>query len=231
MSVKNSVYANFPLSLLAENDIKKVVKNALDYACYSHSKKLNLGNDKYIDAMNYFMFSETSNELVSAFQTNGQKIYELYNHSVHVGVKVTILWQYLLEKKNVTDIITLRAYCASKAIIGDKKFAKTNKEQFVSKMFGVEKTSQIVDSANLKYLERYQFVKLISELEKHWYLKYVSNHSRGCFISYKISLVDLMFEVEKIKLNNKIGFEITEKQVAKMEARKMLSDYLNNADF
>jgi|ERR1035437_2726671 hypothetical protein len=230
MNNKNTVYANFPICLLAEKDIKIVVKNALDYACYSQSKRLNLGTDKYRDSMKYYLFSEISPEMAFDSQTNGQRIYELYNHSTHAGIKVDTLWNYYFEEKSSEDIIAFRAQCATKAVVGTKRFAKTNKEQIVSKMFGVEKTSQIVEGENLKYLERYQFVKLISELEKHWYLKYVSNHSRGCFISYKISLADLMFEVERLKLNSKIGTVNPVKQTARMQAKKKLSDYLNNAE-
>jgi len=230
MKEKKSDYANFPICLLAESDIKRVVKNALDYACYWHSKSLNIGTDKYSDSMKYFMFSKINPEMVLESKTNGQRMYELYNHSNHAGVKVSTLWNYFFEEKSSDDIINLRAYCATKSIIGNEKFKKTNKEQIVSKMFGVEKTSQIVDGANLKYLKRYQYVKLISELEKHWYLKYVSNHSRGCFISYKLSLVDLMFEEERSKLYSKIGTVNSAKQTVRMQAKKKLRDYLNKAE-
>ena len=65
--------------------------------------------------------------------------------------------------------------------------------------------------------------RLLEKLEQKWHLSKYSLNSRGLYISFKLTPVELILEVKKSKIVTKNKQQINEKL-----ADKMLEDYVND---
>lgn len=212
-------YVNFPISLLsgAFENIETVVDNIIHYAVYRHSLNLEIGGEirRMRDSSNFFnvKFGNIERSIERA-----KKIYcSVKKGTPFASVKLKMLWDYHDNQKKECEIACFCAFCAIKSSIGDKDYVKTNKRLVVARMFGftdIESLESIsmqrigVKTENLirKYSLRYHIDNVILELKKNWGLKLYSEHSRGFYLSFSLSVEELAVTCFEDKTDSKYKY-------------------------
>jgi hypothetical protein len=217
-------YFNFPVQLLSGFmiDSKKVLDDITNYAVYENSLKLELGTEveKIKASASFYNMTLGSN---SNSLRNGKLLYNsiAYN-SPKVGLSVEMFWDFYKNEKTEFDKICLLCFLGLKSIIGRKSFCKVTNLYLWARMDG--KANTIVEISELsnevrKYANRYQSENIKNELILNWHLIYYSRYTRGFYVSFKMSLEDLIFEAEKKRKSIK---EKQQKEIQKEALKKAL---------
>ncbi|MDR2474429.1 MAG: hypothetical protein LBD45_01090 [Bacteroidales bacterium] len=200
-----SKYLTFPIEFLADafTDIRKVCDCIFDYAIYVQSLKYEAESESEIEAVEKAArFFEIELGNVKAAFNNGYNLFEEYGARVaKASIRKEIIFDYYRSRKNEAEIAAFCAFCATKSIIGVKSYCKTNKFLIHARMFGHNTVSKTTFKSLLeeKYFKRYNFDKLIKELQYNWGMNMISNRCRGFYISYDIGLEELAIISEKAK--------------------------------
>jgi hypothetical protein len=223
--MKELQYINFPVSFLRKRDLVEVLEQALIFCSYEAMERTK-GDRAYFVTLSEKLGlteDESGNDLFS-------KARELYNDnvkSIRCGVNLDVYCNYLRTTKDNLHI-EFRAYCATKAILGKKVYKKTNYKEIFSFMFGYNCYDDISMKSKLelsKIENRRSMKKIIEKLEEKWHLSFYSLHSRGLYISYKLSPVDLIVEVKKSKIISKNKQKLNEQ-----EADAKLLEFINKLE-
>ena len=226
-------FLTFPIEFLegAFVDIIKICNNIFDYSIYVHSLKYEKECDSEIEAIEKaakFYDIELGN--VRTTYNNGYSLYEEFGTKVaKSNIDKDIIFDYYRNKKTEFEIAAFCAYCATKSILGTKTFCKTNKFLIHARMFGHNSVSTMRNNQSKtkfqeKYFKRYNFDKLIKELQHNWGMNMISNRCRGFYISYEIGLDELAVISEKAKQKTRDLML----QKAKEEAIKKAREIVNN---
>lgn len=118
------------------------------------------------------------------------------------GMKQKMFWDYWKNTKTDFEHACLLAYLAMKSIIGKSGCKKTTNIFIWSRMAG--NVQAVKDVGDLpvelqRFFTRYQFDKIKLNLEKDWNLSYYSNHTRGLYISFRLSKKELVKYAEDRK--------------------------------
>jgi hypothetical protein len=154
---------------------------------------------------------------------NGELLYNsLPNNSPIVGLNLTIWWDFYKNHKTEFDKICLLGFLAIKSIIGTKVYHKITNHYWMARMDG--KVNKVNDYLELsdevrKYANEYQRTKIKNALRINWGLISYSRYCRGFYVSFKITLKQLMTEAEKRRISTK------EKQY-KEQQKQMLKEVL-----
>jgi len=219
--MKELLYLNFPVLFLRERNLVKVFERALQFCSYE-SMILNKGSRSYFDVLSLKL--GLSGDELDLF-IRSKKLYEENAKSVRCGVSLKVFINYLRTSKDDLNI-EFRAYCATKAILGKKEYKKTRYKEVFTKMFGYNNYEDISEKTRLELsrIEDSRYMKrLLEKLEQKWHLSKYSLNSRGLYISFKLTPVELILEVKKSKIVTKNKQQINEKL-----ADKMLEDYVND---
>jgi hypothetical protein len=104
-------------------------------------------------------------------------------------VGVHNLFEFRNHDKSNFEIAQFLAFIAIRSILGKKKFAKTNKNHILSRMFGYSTFGKVELNKLSKnqsiYLKRYHIDKVFLSLEMHWNICIYSNRTRGIYVSFK----------------------------------------------
>jgi hypothetical protein len=201
-SNNDEMYFNFPIQLLDGfmSNPDKSLYNISKYVVYKNSLKLEYGTPlgRFKDSADFYNlnFSNLSNALKEA-----EAIYSnIPEKAPNAGLNLSIFWDFLSNNKTEFDKICLLAFLGIKSILGNKSYCKVTNLYLWSRMDG--KTNTIVEVSELsnevrKYANRYQSENIKNELILNWHLIYYSRYTRGFYVSFKMSLEDLIFEAEK----------------------------------
>lgn len=210
-------YYNFPIQLIKgflDND-KRCLNNILDYHLYKHSLKLECGSEieNFEDAAAYYEINlVNSNE---CFKNAVHLINSIPAKSPRVSIASSVFWNFYQNYKSEFEKVCLLSYLAFKSILGDKPYCKVDNNYFLARLNGnvntIENTSELEESIQ-KYANHYQIRKIKNELSFNWGLKTYSRQTRGFYISFKLSLEELIFQAEKNRKSYK------EKMLKKSEA-------------
>jgi hypothetical protein len=197
-------YFNFPIQLLEDfmkNDPQKILNNISDYVIYEDSLKLYEGSnlEKIISCASNYNMTLGNNEKTLV---NGKELYNsLPINSPRAGIKLSIWWDFYKNKKNEFDKICLLSFLAIKSILGrQKSYCKTTNFYLWSRMDGKVKAVNDVWDLSIEireYANEYQTKKIKAALIHNWGLVTYSRYCRGFYISYKLSLEELIMEAEK----------------------------------
>lgn len=196
---QKEIYFNFPICLLKDIfiDKNKVFNNICEYAIYKHSLNLEHGTeiDKIKSAAKFYNVTLGSN---SNTLKNGKLLNNLYSsNTILTGIRLSIFWDFFKNEKTEFELITLLAFLGIKSILGTKPYCKTNKEFLFNRMSGNAKQGKCKISEPLqKYLIRYHFDKIITELKVNWHLKYYGYHTKGFYVSFDLSIEQLIANAE-----------------------------------
>jgi|ERR1700757_317435 len=222
-------YFNFPVQLLTDfmKDSKDALNNISDYAVYAHCLKLEHGNDLEMmrSSAKYYNIKLYN---VGASLKNGRNLYQSISEtSPKVGINLKTWWEYYGGGKSEFENVCLLAHLAIKSIIQNHSCCKITNDYLFSRMSGfttVVKPDMFTYQLT-KYYNEYQISKKIKPFLIHqWYLVTYSFHTRGFWVSYKMSLEDLVLEVEKRRKSTKENQykkqvrELREKALLKLNA-------------
>lgn len=220
-------YFNFPVVLLEGFliDHKKCLNDILDYAMYAYCVKYDSDGD--IKRAARFFGVTLGNE----FKTygNGNELFDSVPEGLpKVGISIDIFFDYYKNEKSEFQKVTLLAFLAIKSVLQKKAYWNLYNDFLIARMDG--KSQPIKDVNELspelqKYNKEYQFKKIKNELILNWGLIHYAYYTRGFYVSFKMPLEDLIFQVEKKKKSNKLK-EQKEKETA---ARATAMERLNNS--
>ncbi|MDF4204024.1 hypothetical protein PXD56_13710 [Maribacter sp. SA7] len=225
-------YFNFPIQLVEGfmEDSKLVLNNISDYGIYLMSLNYEFGEEEEERMASAFKFFNLEKKNVWKTHERGKNLYDsLEMKSPMVGIKMEIFWDYYKNPKTDFQKATLLAHLAIRSILKDKSYCKITNLYLWSRMDG--KTHAVDDKWELspsirKFTNHYQTRKLKNELKDNWFLIEYSRRTRGWFVSYKMSLTDLIFYVEKRKKKNRDEKrKQDEKEAYDQAMRRLKNDY------
>ena len=216
-------YFNFPIVLLEGFliDHKKCLNNILDYAMYAYCEKYDTDDVKRAAR---FLGVTLGNE----FRTyhNGNELFDSIPEGLpKVGISADIFFDYYKNEKSEFQKVTLLAFLAIKSVLQNKSYCKLNNNYLFARMDGKShsiKNDSELSKELLKYKNDYRSVKIKDELKLNWGLKYYGK-SRGFYVSFKMSLEDLIFQVEKNKKSNRLKEQKEIEKAARLAAMERLN--------
>jgi hypothetical protein len=198
-------YFNFPICLLKdfmnESETKNCLTNICDYAIYCHAQKLENGDElsRIKSTCNFFALTLGS---INKSQKNGRELFNsIDERTPKVGINLDIFWDFFKNEKTEFDKVCLLGHLAIKSIVQNHAYAKIDNQYWLSRMSGI---SKCVDASQFpkeirKYNNHYQTRKIKAELRNNWGLITYSMKNRGFYVSYKITLDQLVLEGLKRK--------------------------------
>jgi hypothetical protein len=127
--------------------------------------------------------------------------------------------------------VQFACYIALKSILGKKTYVKTNKQLIIARMAGYINHEQIKPKPAVKellnrYSERYQFEKLMINMQLKWNMSIYSYRTRGLFISNsKVMDSDKLIKEVETKRREKNQRDLLKQR--KREAREKAYRELN----
>jgi hypothetical protein len=205
---KEKKYLNIPVPMLKELhiDSKKFFSNVFDVGIYLYSKTLKGSEEKcYRESLKFLGITQ---EKSKNGLTNAKNILSRMpsKHPI-VGIEKDMLFDYYKNDKSDFDIICLGAFLGIRSILGTKQYCKTNKALIHARLFGYKTAKELpvkLTPIEAKYQIRWQMDKVLIELQANWFLKLISNHQRGMYISFDLSLDELAVKSEASKQLSKI---------------------------
>lgn len=196
-------YFNFPIQLLKGFmiDEKKVLNDISHYAVYKKSLDLMLGEtelENIKDSANFFNISFGSNAITLK---NGKSLYNnIPVSSPKAGLNLSLFWEFLKNDKSEFDKICLLGFLAIKSILGTKAYTKLDNKFWLSRIDGNPKSvnhySELSNEVRV-FANEYQTRKIKIALRDNWGLVTYSRYTRGFYVSYSLTLEQLMYEAEK----------------------------------
>ena len=217
-------YFNFPIVLLEGFliDHKKCLNNILDYAMYAYCVQYDIDDIKR--AARFFGVT-----LGNEFRTyhNGNELFDSIPEGLpKVGISTDIFFDYYKNEKSEFQKVTLLAFLAIKSVLQNKSYCKLNNNYLFARMDGKShsiKNDSELSKELLKYKNDYRSVKIKNELILIWGLVHYAYYVRGFYVSFKMSLEDLIFKVEKNKKSNKLKEQKEIEKAAKLAAMERLN--------
>lgn len=233
-----------------EKPIREFTSDVVNYSLYYHAKHSLYGDEgegggynsmeTQIKAASDFLHVKIGN--IDAVIRKGEQLYNQSKKENYCGINTDIIWDYKNNNKTEYQIALLCAFCATRSIIGKGEYKKTNIKMIVARMFGYNNYPELVsDTPNItaknvskrilelrrkeiaereKYLKRYQYDKILFDLEDKWGLKRYSDHIRGVFISYNLDYNALANINEKSKKSTRINELKKLKEQARIKSKR-----------
>jgi len=223
-------YFNFPIQLLKDMFINKqqTFHNILYYALYTHSLKLELGNesfDNFLSAEKFYNISLGGGVTDKRRKfKEGKYLYDsIDKSSPKVGLNITIFWDFYKNDKTELDLACLAAFLAIRSILGEKPYCKTTNAFLWARMCGyrnkINNVSELTPAV-AKYANEYQTKKIKNKLSDDWYLVTHSHYTRGFYVSFTLDIDALVYEAEKRRKSTK-DKQRKEKEKAALEKARL----------
>ena len=219
-------YFNVPVQLMEgflAND-KAVLNKMLYYALYAHSEKMEFGNEaeRFAASANYFGVQIGS--IKTAIKTGKELFNTTDDSSPMVGINLKVFWDYYKNHKPEFDKACLLAFLALRSILQKKSYCKIDNRFLLARMDGKARSCEFTALSEevFKYANEYQTKKIKKALSDAWGLVTYSRYTRGFYVSFKLSLVDLVFEAEKRRESVKEKQRKDEVNDALQQARERL---------
>jgi hypothetical protein len=199
-------YFTFPLELLQDafSDIRKVCEVCVHYSIYAkaleYAKLKNKSVDKHFVEMAIYYYGFGFSDTYKELEISNHFYYSMIEGpaKVKVSLRKEIVIDYLKNEKSEFEIVSLLAFAALRSMIQTKSFYKTNNEQVLARMAGFSKASdcKVLPFQLQVYTKRYHMDKLKSELCRNWNLVLYGIHTKGFFVSFKLTYEQLVRIVE-----------------------------------
>lgn len=194
-------YFNFPIQLLQGFmvDHEKALNNILLYSLYAHSLKLEYGNELECFKSSLDYYSVEFGNPLSAYN-KAVKIYEqVDSNGPKAGINKKVFWDFRDSHKTAFEKGVLLAFLALKSIVQMKPYCKVDNKFMLARMDGKAKACELTELSKeiSQFANEYQTKKLKAALVDGWGLITYSRYTRGFYVSFKLSLDDLVYEAEK----------------------------------
>lgn len=118
---------------------------------------------------------------------------------VTVSIKKDLLFEYFKNEKSEFEIAVFLGFVGLKSIIGKKPYIKITNDYLIARMFGYSSVIELekdYSAERCKYSTRYHLDKVKTKLESDFSLKLYGQKTRGFYVSFKLSLLDLVYHAE-----------------------------------
>lgn len=148
-----------------------------------------------IDAAGNFYGITWANNNV-AFE-NGKRIYKsLPPKSPKTSITRAMIFDFYNNDKSEFEIVVFLAFAAIRSILQKQPYSKITNDYLIGRMSGNSGKGQPVNPLLVKYTNRYQLDKIKIELQNNWGLKLYANHTRGFYVSFVLTLDELIMQAE-----------------------------------
>lgn len=207
MNESKEKYFNVPVQLFAEfmEDSTKCLDNIFDYSVYNHSIHL-AGTEAERHKAACKFYGVTPGNTSQSIRNGKELIQNTPANSPKVGLKLSLFWDYYKNEKSDFEKLCLLGFLGIKSILQNKAYCKIDNKFWLSRMDG--KTKSVLEIGELseiirKYSTEYQTVKIKTELRDNWGLTTYSRYTRGFYVSFNLTLEQLVFEAEKRRKSTK----------------------------
>ena len=179
-------------------DKATVLDNIFVYGIYSLSVTYDEGNevDKIKSAMKFLGVNGMSTKVIL---DKGEILTDsLPTNSPKVGLNTSIYFDYYNNPKTDFQKVCLLGFLALKSIIQNDAYKKITNNYWLARMDGQVKAVNHYDDLSEPlhtYTNNYQLRKIKTALENDWYL--ITYPGRGFYVSFKMTLEDLTYQVMK----------------------------------
>ncbi|MFA5300198.1 MAG: hypothetical protein WC389_18580 [Lutibacter sp.] len=201
-------FLNIPVPMMKDLHInsKGFFSDVFDVGIYLYSKTLKGSEEKcYRDALKFLGITQGN---IKTGISNAKRILcRMPEKYPIVGIEKNMLFDYYKNEKSDFDIICLGTFLGIRSILGTKQYCKTNKALIHARLFGYITAKELpakLTPIEKKYQIRWHMDKVLIELQTNWFLKLISNHQRGMYISFDLSLDELAVKSEANKQLSKI---------------------------
>lgn len=222
-------YFNVPVQLFEGfmDDSKKCLDNVCDYSVYNHSIKLEgTEAERYKTACKFYKV--TIGNINQSIRNGRELTQNTPANSPKVGLKLSLFWDYYKNEKSDFEKICLLGFLGIKSILQNKAYCKIDNKFWLSRMDGKTKSvSEIWELSGIiqKYSTEYQTVKIKTELRNNWGLTTYGRYTRGFYVSYSLTLDQLVFEAEKRRKSTKEKqYKVAEKEAIRKAFEKLYSN-------
>jgi hypothetical protein len=205
---KTEKYLNIPIPMLADLHLnsKKFFDNVFDVGIYTYSKNLTGSEEKKYKASLEFL-GITQGSVKSAIDNAKSILRRMPAKYPTTGIEKGMLFDYYKNEKTEFEIMCLSAFLAIKSILGTKPYCKTNKALIHARMFGYSSVKDIpakLTPLQLRYQIRWHMDKVLTSLQTDWFVKIISSHHRGMYLSIDLELNELVSKIAANKQSVKI---------------------------
>ena len=220
-------YFNIPVQLLMDFmvDSSKCLNKVFDYAVYKHSLKLE-GTQAERFKASCKWYGVTVGNHTKSIEDGKDLLENTPDNSPKVGLSLSLFWDFYKNEKSDFEKVCLLGYLAIKSIVQTKPYWKLDNKFWLSRMDGNVKAVTALSRLSediLKHSTEYQLVKIKKELRENWGLVTYSRYTRGFYVSYTLTLEQLVFEAEKQRKSVKEKQYKEREKEAVREAIKRLS--------
>ena len=203
-----SKYFNFPVELLQNLLIDKrtALNNIFNYAVCAHASKLEFGNklNKFKDSLKFFGVISGNN--AKSMESGELLLDSILDDGAKVGISKEIWFDYYKNEKTEFEIVQLLAFLAIKSIVKYKPYASITNAFMLARMDG--KGYSVKEYTDLskeifKYANEYQTKKIKRALSESWGLITYSYRLHGFYVSFTLSLDELVLIAERNRKKNK----------------------------
>ena len=204
--MSKEIFFNFPIQLLqGAPDMQVTGNDIIHYAIYKHATILNGSiNDRMKSAADYF--GVTLGNLNGAIENGDRLSKRIPARSPMTGINKDLLFSFYQGDQSLPEIAVLVAHLAIKSILGKKSFCRITSDFLLCRMAGYPSIKEVIGRPNYlnpglpEYLKPYatrrRMDNIKSELQKSYGLKIYGRYTRGIFVTEKLTLEELIREVE-----------------------------------
>lgn len=236
-------YLSFPVQLLREDNIKEIARKAIRYGIIDYMVRHEL------EGIGGFNYACGIIGIKASSYDGTRKVYDEFNNSidkvVYVSIKKDMLFEFMDKSKTDFEIDVFRAFIGVKSILGKKPFQKITNGFLVARLAGFSSEKEAIECVSRGFAggvcmenggfkfhqyhgKRYQIDKLKEELEKRYKLKLYGTHTRGFYVSFKMSFKALVMQAEANKKGAKDKAFKDKKKALILEAKQEQKDVVKN---
>lgn len=221
-------FFNFPVQLMQSAPNMRVFgDNVMDYCIYKHSLTLEGAAEKKMkDAAKYFGITLGN---ISRSLRDGRELYDnMPTRPAMTGINKDLLFEFYKEDKTDLEIASLMAFLAIKSILGKKSYTRITNEYLLCRMAGYDSKNECNELPEYltPWCKRRGLSRIKLELQKSYGLKIYARYTRGFFVSFSLTLEELIKEVE---MKRKKYYEIHMRNQQSAAVLKVLSQIYPHA--
>ncbi len=221
-------FFNFPILLMqSAPNMKVFCNNVIDYCIYKHSLSLEGTADTRMKAASHYFGVALGN--VSRSLRDGRELYDsMPTRPAMTGINKDLLFEFYKEDKTDFEIASLIAFLAIKSILGKKSYSRITNEYLLCRMAGYNSKQDLRELPEYltPYRKRRGLNRIKMELQRSYGLKIYARYTRGFFVSFSLTLEELIKEVE---MKRKKYYETYMRDQQSAAVVKVLSQIYPNA--
>ena len=199
-----SEYLTFPVIILKDGikDIKLVTNDAMFYCLYDYCQGKKGTQAALIQEAEKELGINYGNK--KAAYSRGEILYNsIPERSPKTSIRKEIIFDFYKEYKTEFEIITFLAFAALRSILQKQPYIKTTNDILIRRMAGNLKKEDPLPEEFIKYNKEYWLKKIKLELQtvsnnlhKGWGLKLYACHTRGFYVTFRMSREELIMQAE-----------------------------------